>query len=65
MVLQCGAEIAILVMLLNPENNILEWTAVGFLWSAIALTVYSGVDYSRAAARVMHVTSASTDSQGE
>ncbi len=65
MVLQCGAVIAILVMLLNPENNILEWTAFGFLWSAIALTVYSGIDYSRAAARVKHVTSASTDSQGE
>ena len=65
MVLQCGAVIAVLVMLLNPENDPLKWTAVGFLWSAIALTVYSGIDYSRAAVRVMRETSASTDSQGE
>ena len=65
MVLQCGAVIATLVMLLNPENDFLKWTAVGFLWSAIALTVYSGIDYSRAAVRVMRETSASTDSQGE
>lgn len=65
MVLQCGAVIATLVMLLNSENDVLKWTAFGFLWSAIALTVYSGIDYSRAAARVMRETSASTDSQGE
>jgi len=65
MVLQCGAVIATLVMLLNQDNDVLKWTAVGFLWSAIALTVFSGIDYSRAAARVMRGTSAPTDSQGE
>lgn len=65
MVLQCGAVIAILVTLLNPGNNILDWTSFVFLWGAIALTVFSGIDYSRAAARVMRDTPSSADSQGE
>ncbi|MDB4749498.1 CDP-diacylglycerol--glycerol-3-phosphate 3-phosphatidyltransferase [Rubripirellula sp.] len=65
MVLQCGAVIAILVTLLNPGNDSLEWTSTGFLWAAIALTVYSGIDYSRAAARVMRDSPSPTDAQGE
>jgi CDP-diacylglycerol---glycerol-3-phosphate 3-phosphatidyltransferase len=65
MVLQCGAVIAILVTLLKPGNDLLEWTSTGFLWAAIALTVYSGIDYSRAAARVMRDSPSPTDSQGE
>jgi CDP-diacylglycerol--glycerol-3-phosphate 3-phosphatidyltransferase len=65
MVLQCGAVVAILVTLLKPGNDLLEWTSTGFLWAAIALTVYSGIDYSRAAARVMRDSPSPTDSQGE
>lgn len=64
MVLQCGAVIAILVNLLNP-GNVLDWTSFVFLWGAIALTVFSGIDYSRAAARVMRSTPSTADSQGE
>jgi CDP-diacylglycerol---glycerol-3-phosphate 3-phosphatidyltransferase len=64
MVLQCGAVIATLVMLLNPANEVLAWTSVVFLWAAIALTVYSGIEYSRAAARVMRDPPTPTDSQG-
>jgi CDP-diacylglycerol--glycerol-3-phosphate 3-phosphatidyltransferase len=65
MVLQCGAVIASLILLLNAGNDLLAWISFGFLWSAIALTVYSGVDYSRAAARVMRDPSPSSDAQGE
>ncbi|MGB0761929.1 MAG: CDP-diacylglycerol--glycerol-3-phosphate 3-phosphatidyltransferase [Rubripirellula sp.] len=65
MVLQCGAVIAILVALLKPGNDVLDWTSIIFLWGAIALTVFSGIDYSRAAARVMRDSPAPTDPQGE
>ncbi|MCP4942909.1 MAG: CDP-diacylglycerol--glycerol-3-phosphate 3-phosphatidyltransferase [Planctomycetaceae bacterium] len=65
MVLQCGAVIAILVTLLNPGNDVLDWTSFVFLWGAIALTVFSGIDYSRAAARVMRDTPPPADSQGQ
>ncbi|MGI9460006.1 MAG: CDP-diacylglycerol--glycerol-3-phosphate 3-phosphatidyltransferase [Pirellulales bacterium] len=65
MVLQCGAVIAILVTLLNPGHDVLDWTSFVFLWGAIALTVFSGIDYSRAAARVMRDTPTPADSQGE
>ena len=64
MVLQCGAVIGILVALLNPSNDVLDWTSFVFLWGAIALTVFSGVDYSRAAARVMRNTPSPAESQG-
>lgn len=65
MVLQCGAVIAILVALLKPGNDVLDWTSIIFLWGAIALTVFSGIDYSRAAARVMRDSPTPTDPQGE
>ena len=65
MVLQCGAVIAILVALLKPGNDVLDWTSIIFLWGAIALTVFSGIDYSRAAARVMRDSPSPTDPQGE
>ena len=65
MVLQCAAVIAILIALLLPELGALEWTSFGLLWAAITLTVYSGFDYSLAAARVMRDPPLPSDSQGE
>lgn len=58
MVLQCAAVVAVLVMLLSaPAGDWLQWTATVLLWAAIALTIYSGLDYTRAAARVMRDSS--------
>ena len=53
MVLQCAAVIAILLSLIFPETTALWWLGQILLWAAIALTVYSGYDYSVAAARLM------------
>ncbi len=54
MVLQCAAVVAVLVTLIaSPPAAWLAWTASILLWSAIALTVYSGIDYTRAAAQIM------------
>ncbi len=53
MVLQCAAVIAILLSLIFPETRPLWWLGQVLLWAAIALTVYSGYDYSVAAARLM------------
>lgn len=53
MVLQCAAAIAILLKLINPNVGWLSTVALILLWSAILLTVYSGYDYTVAAARVM------------
>ena len=54
MVLQCAAVVAVLLALANdPPATWLAWTAPVLLWSAIALTVYSGIDYTRAAVRIM------------
>src|SRR6056297_1836913 len=52
MVLQCAAVVAVLWSLIGTEPPVwLAWTATALLWAAIALTVYSGVDYTRVAAR--------------
>ncbi|MCC9642759.1 CDP-diacylglycerol--glycerol-3-phosphate 3-phosphatidyltransferase [Rhodopirellula sp. JC740] len=54
MVLQCAAVVAVLLTyIVSPVPVWLDWTSWGLLWAAIALTVYSGVDYTMIAARVM------------
>lgn len=53
MVLQCAAVIAILLCLITPVISWLSMLAQMLLWGAILLTVYSGYDYSVAAARAM------------
>lgn len=54
MVFQCAAVVAVLLTLIYaPAEAWLDWTTKGLLWSSIALTVYSGYDYTVAAARVM------------
>ncbi len=53
MVLQCAAVIAILLCLINPDVAWLSLVSPVLLWSAIVLTVYSGYDYTVAAARLM------------
>ena len=63
MVLQCGAVISLLAALIEPEVAILDQIGLAFLWSAIALTVYSGIDYSRAAAKIMSSAATETDSK--
>ncbi|WP_146520834.1 CDP-diacylglycerol--glycerol-3-phosphate 3-phosphatidyltransferase [Stieleria varia] len=54
MVLQCAAIIAVLLTLIveTPAAWLIVVTQV-LLWGSIALTIYSGYDYSIAAARVM------------
>jgi len=63
MVLQCGAVISLLAALIEPDVAILDQIGPAFLWSAIALTVYSGIDYSRAAAKIMSSAATETDSK--
>jgi CDP-diacylglycerol--glycerol-3-phosphate 3-phosphatidyltransferase len=53
MVLQCAAVIAILLWLIYPNLAWLSTFSQLILWAAIFLTIYSGYDYSVAAARVM------------
>lgn len=54
MVLQCAAVVAVLIALqLGEAPAWLEWTCVALLWSAIALTLYSGLDYVIVASRVL------------
>lgn len=54
MVLQCAAVVSELLCLITfPPATWLQYTSVVLLWSAIALTVYSGYDYVVAAARVL------------
>lgn len=53
MVLQCAAVIAILLALIFPDVGWLKLTGQILLWAAILLTLYSGFDYTVAAARVM------------
>ena len=65
MVFQCGAVISILCSLIQPDTLVLKQISQAFLWSAIALTVYSGFDYSRAAAKVMSGPPSSTESDNE
>uniref|UniRef100_UPI0035614513 CDP-diacylglycerol--glycerol-3-phosphate 3-phosphatidyltransferase n=1 Tax=Novipirellula sp. TaxID=2795430 RepID=UPI0035614513 len=54
MVLQCAAIVASLLCLMStPVAAWLLITATILIWASIALTVYSGYDYTMAAARVM------------
>ena len=54
MVLQCAAIVASLLCLMStPVAAWLLTTATILIWASIALTVYSGYDYTMAAARVM------------
>jgi CDP-diacylglycerol--glycerol-3-phosphate 3-phosphatidyltransferase len=50
MVLQCAAVIAILLKLIYPAAAAWQVLAPLLLWSAILLTIYSGYDYTVAAA---------------
>lgn len=63
MVLQCGAVISILCALIEPTTEMLGNIGQIFLWSAIGLTVYSGVDYSLAAAKIMSRSSSESNNE--
>src|SRR6056297_379873 len=52
MVLQCAAVVAVLwVLISGVAPTWLQFVAQAMLWAAVALTVYSGYDYTLAAAR--------------
>jgi CDP-diacylglycerol--glycerol-3-phosphate 3-phosphatidyltransferase len=53
MVLQCAAVIAVLLKLIFPDVGLWQMLGPLLLWSAILLTIYSGYDYTVAAARMM------------
>ena len=54
MVLQCAAVVSTLIYLQQGvPDPWLYYTTHGLVWSAIALTVYSGYDYAVAAAKLM------------
>jgi CDP-diacylglycerol--glycerol-3-phosphate 3-phosphatidyltransferase len=60
MVVQCAAVVAVLLsFVVEPLPAWLSMTTLALLWGAIAITVYSGVDYSLIAARVMQSESSS------
>lgn len=61
MVLQCAAVVAVLLRLIAGTPPVwLDWTASVLLWSAVFLTVYSGLDYIRTAVRIMSEDPAAT-----
>ena len=54
MVLQCAAVVASLIYLQSAQPATwLNYTTQALVWSAIALTVYSGYDYTMTAAKLM------------
>lgn len=54
MVFQCAAVVAVLLRyIVLPMPVWLDWTSWSLLWFAVVLTVYSGIDYSLIAARVL------------
>jgi CDP-diacylglycerol--glycerol-3-phosphate 3-phosphatidyltransferase len=54
MVFQCIAVVAVLLCLINePAGYWLDTIRIGSLWAAMGFTVYSGVDYVMAAAKVL------------
>ncbi|SMP54765.1 CDP-diacylglycerol--glycerol-3-phosphate 3-phosphatidyltransferase [Neorhodopirellula lusitana] len=54
MVVQCAAVVSVLLMLvIDPVPEWLGPTTTALVWAAIGITVYSGVDYTLIAARVM------------
>ncbi|MEM9644244.1 MAG: CDP-diacylglycerol--glycerol-3-phosphate 3-phosphatidyltransferase [Planctomycetota bacterium] len=66
MVLQCAAVVAVLLcLIMSPTAAWLAWTAHALLWASIALTVYSGYDYTVAAARVMSSSPSSAPGSGQ
>ncbi len=55
MVVQCAAVVAVLLTyVVEPVPAWMSMTTIALLWGAIVITVYSGVDYSLIAARVMN-----------
>ncbi len=55
MVLQCAAVVSTLLLLdASARPTWLEVTTTFLVWSAIALTVYSGYDYTIVAAKMLH-----------
>ncbi len=60
MVLQCVAVGAVLICLMQSDPaDWLQWLRLGAIWSAVALTVYSGYDYVVAAVRIMNTDQSS------
>lgn len=53
MVLQCAAVVGPLVVLQQPGSDSLLWISRVIVWAAIALTVYSGYDYTVRAAKLI------------
>ena len=54
MVVQCASVVAVLLsFLVIPNPTWLAWATPILLWSAIFITIYSGVDYSLIAAKVL------------
>ena len=53
MVLQCAAVVGPLVVLQQPDSDSLLWISRVIVWAAIALTVYSGYDYTVRAAKLI------------
>ncbi|WP_231603398.1 CDP-diacylglycerol--glycerol-3-phosphate 3-phosphatidyltransferase [Neorhodopirellula pilleata] len=63
MVVQCAAIVAVLLMyVLTPVPGWLPGTTTVLVWAAIGITVYSGVDYTLIAARVMQASPVSPTS---
>lgn len=61
MVLQCVAVVAVMLTLISETpSRPLELLTQAFLWSAVALTVYSGYVYTLVAAKVMSSEGAPT-----
>lgn len=59
MVVQCAAIVAVLLtVVLSPVSGWLPLTTIILVWGAIAITVYSGVDYTLIAAKVMQAPAA-------
>ena len=64
MVLQCAAVVASLIFLASiAPANWLTWTTHGLIWGAIGLTVYSGFDYTIAAAKLMQDDPGATEGE--
>ena len=64
MVLQCAAVIAVLLVLIyQPTPSWLQWTCNVLLWGAIALTVYSGYDYTVRAAKLIRDSAESKETE--
>lgn len=57
MVVQCAAIVAVFLgVVLQPVPGWLPATTTALIWAAIGITVYSGIDYTLIAARVMQTS---------